>query len=175
MAHNLNVLGSKIRALREAQGMARAELATACDMSESAIERIENGTTRRPRGSNLNKIAEVLSVPRETLQDASECAASDQAGLGNRPDDPKLRKVAAPALLIFLKTSDDGNVYGFECIEVLYFNYDGEGSALVRMDGEIDSLHPNDLDYILHGDEDGVRWYQPIWQSPNCPEFAPVR
>lgn len=37
----------------------------------------------------------------------------------------------------FKKTKDDGNVLGFEIIEILQFNYDGKGSAIVKNDGEL--------------------------------------
>ena len=164
-----NILGSKIRDLRKARAMTQTGLANACDLSPSQIGKIERGI-HAPQASNLKEIAKALGVPHETL--LCECTASDQAGLGSQSDDPKVQKAVPPALLILLKTSDDGNAYGFECIEVLQFNYDGQGSALVRMDGELDSLHPNDLDYVLHGNEDGVRWYRPVWQSPDLPDSA---
>ena len=75
-------------------------------------------------------------------------------------------------LIVLEKVTDDGNPYGFYFIEIFHFNYDGKGGALVKQDGEFDYCHPNDLNCILFGGDDGVRWYRPIWRSPDCPEFA---
>ena len=145
------IIGSKVRALRLQQGMTQATLADACNVDESTIRAIENGR-RNPRFKTLVNIVNALGVSLRDIYDQ---------------DDVK-------ALLVLEKVTDDGNPYGFDCIEIIYFNYDGEGGALVKEDGELEYCHPNDLHYILHGD-DGVRWYRPIWRSPDCPECVPLK
>ena len=65
--------------------------------------------------------------------------------------------------MIFKKIKDEGNVYGFDLIEIIKFNYDGKGSALIKEDGELGSIHPNDLDIIMLGDPgSGEKYYQLI-------------
>jgi hypothetical protein len=62
-------------------------------------------------------------------------------------------------------TSDAPNVYGYKTIQILAFNFDGRGSALVSFDddAELDSISSVDLNYILFGDlGSGHRWYRPI-------------
>jgi hypothetical protein len=76
-------------------------------------------------------------------------------------------------VLTLLKVRDDGNIYGWDRIHILHFNFDGNGAALVRYDDEQDlnRLEPGDLECILFGRaqivdgcEDIVRHYQP---APN--------
>jgi len=55
-------------------------------------------------------------------------------------------------MMKFKKIRDEGNVYGFEVIEILEFNYDGEGSAIGKFDGDLQSIHINDLELIMFGD-----------------------
>ena len=55
-------------------------------------------------------------------------------------------------MMKFDKIRDEGNVYGFEVIEILGFNYDGEGSAIGEFDGDLQSIHINDLELIMFGD-----------------------
>lgn len=43
------------------------------------------------------------------------------------------------------------NWIGCEKIEIVEFNYDGKGNALVFMDGQLDYLSSDDLDFILFG------------------------
>ncbi len=65
--------------------------------------------------------------------------------------------------MLLEKIADEGNVYGHDTIEILVFNYDGTGGAIVRYDGgeEIESLSRADLDYVLFGDPgSGDRWYR---------------
>ena len=63
--------------------------------------------------------------------------------------------------LTLRKTNAEGNVYGFDTIEFLEFNFDGRGDALVRLDGDLGLLSNGDLMYVLFGDpETGVRWYE---------------
>lgn len=63
----------------------------------------------------------------------------------------------------FKKIKDEGNVYGFDLIEIIKFNYDGKGSALIKEDGELGSIHRNDLDIIMLGDpKSGEKYYQLI-------------
>jgi len=61
----------------------------------------------------------------------------------------------------FKKITDDGNAYGFDMIEVLEFNYDGEGHAIIKEDGELAFCHKNDLNLIMFGDPgSGEKWYE---------------
>ena len=56
------------------------------------------------------------------------------------------------------------NPYGFERIQVLQFNYDGKGGALVRFDNgkDLECLFGSDLEMILLGEPySGQRWYRP--------------
>lgn len=63
----------------------------------------------------------------------------------------------------FKKIKDEGNSYGFDLIEIIKFNYDGEGSAIAKEDGELCSIHPNDLDIIMFGDPgSGEKYYRLI-------------
>jgi hypothetical protein len=69
-------------------------------------------------------------------------------------------------------TSDEPNVYGYETIRILVFNFDGRGTALVSYDdnAELDSISGADLDYILLGNPgSGHRWYRPI--TPYVADF----
>ena len=59
------------------------------------------------------------------------------------------------------KITDEGNAYGCDTIEILVFNYNGQGDALVRCDGDLGSMHRNDLALVLFGDPvTGTRWYE---------------
>lgn len=61
----------------------------------------------------------------------------------------------------FKKIRDEDNVYGFDIIEILKFNYDGEGSAIGKFDGELESIHVNDLEIIMFGDPgSGDKYYE---------------
>lgn len=65
-------------------------------------------------------------------------------------------------------SEDEPNPFGWDAIHVWYFNFDGEGSALVTFDEERDfeSLYGNDLYRLLCGDPgSGVRWYK---RAPNA-------
>lgn len=62
----------------------------------------------------------------------------------------------------FKKIKDEGNVIGYDLIEIIKFNYDGKGSALVKEDGKLGSLHPNDLNYVMFGNDSGEEYYQLI-------------
>ena len=69
--------------------------------------------------------------------------------------------------MIFDKTAEDGNVLGNDTIEILLFNYNGKGDAIVRYDGgnELECLGGADLDYVLFGEPlDGKRGY--AWRRP---------
>ena len=66
----------------------------------------------------------------------------------------------------FKKIRDEGNVYGFEVIEILGFNYDGEGSSIGKFDGDLQSIHINDLELIMFGDPgSGNKWYRHVEKS----------
>ena len=61
------------------------------------------------------------------------------------------------------KIKDENNVIGFDIIEIIQFNYDGKGGALVKNDGILDSYVLIDLDYILFGDSGtGEKYYELI-------------
>ena len=63
-------------------------------------------------------------------------------------------------ILTLRKVRDQDNFIGFEVIEVLHFNYDGTGEALVSADGDLMSFGGTDLNFILFGDPgDGTVYY----------------
>lgn len=62
-------------------------------------------------------------------------------------------------MIRLIKTKDEGNVYGFDFIDILQFNYDGKGTALARVGSdsrnwEIVSYSDLDLENILGLNED---------------------
>jgi len=38
-------------------------------------------------------------------------------------------------IIVLKKINDNGNAYGFDKIEILQFNYDAKGGAIIRYDG----------------------------------------
>lgn len=69
-----------------------------------------------------------------------------------------------PLITLIKNTEPDAlnrNVYGYDKIHFLHFNYDGKGSALVTHDDDlaIDLYGPGDVDNILFGSGDGVQIY----------------
>ena len=58
------------------------------------------------------------------------------------------------------KISDEGNDYGYDIIEILQFNYDGQGNAIAKFDGRLDFLAQTDLDMILFGNDEGYQTYK---------------
>lgn len=61
------------------------------------------------------------------------------------------------------KILDEGNAYGYETIEIIHFNYNGDGDAIGLYDGgnELEFIHHKDLDLILFGDPvEGSKWYK---------------
>jgi hypothetical protein len=54
------------------------------------------------------------------------------------------------------------NYLGFEKIEILEFNYDAEGNALIFEDGEISSMSIETLKFLFFSG-----WYQLIDGKPN--------
>jgi hypothetical protein len=72
---------------------------------------------------------------------------------------PLLTLVADPA------ATTHNNPYGYGKIHFWVFNYDGNGSALVTHDDEVefDAYGKVDVDNILMGDPGtGVRWYRRV-------------
>jgi hypothetical protein len=63
-------------------------------------------------------------------------------------------------LLTAKKIKDEGNAWGYKVIEILMFNYDGKGGALVRNDGELGSYVLSDVHGILFGGDDGEKCYE---------------
>jgi transcriptional regulator with XRE-family HTH domain len=59
-------VGSRIRALRAARGMTQDQLATACDVSRSAVAQWETDRAGQLSG-NITRIADVLSTSVEHL------------------------------------------------------------------------------------------------------------
>lgn len=55
-------------------------------------------------------------------------------------------------IMRFRKIKDEGNCLGYNEIEILVFNYDGSGGALLRSDGELNALGKIDLGWLLFGD-----------------------
>jgi len=43
------------------------------------------------------------------------------------------------------------NIYGFETIEIIQFNYDGKGGSLAICDGELSSYNLLDTENIIFG------------------------
>ncbi len=61
----------------------------------------------------------------------------------------------------FKKCSDVGNVYEFDIIEFIEFNYDGKGSAIVKNDGELMTYKLVDVNQIMFGvPGTGEKWYE---------------
>jgi len=63
-----------------------------------------------------------------------------------------MKKVYATIIMKFKKVTDDDNVFGFDIIEFIQFNYDGDGTALALCDGELTSFHKNDVGEIIDPD-----------------------
>ena len=62
-------------------------------------------------------------------------------------------------------TDRPGNPYGFKTIEIVAFNYDGEGNAIVRYDGKpkLEWMHKKDLGLVLFPPDwnRAKPWYEP--------------
>ena len=70
---------------------------------------------------------------------------------------------ALAPIMVFKKIEDEGNSLGYDKIEILIFNYDGSGSALARLDGELGSIDKDELFYVLFGDPgSGAKYYELI-------------
>lgn len=55
------------------------------------------------------------------------------------------------SVLKFKKKTDEGNYLGFDIIEILSFNFDGEGSALCLTDGELEIFSKTDIFDMVYG------------------------
>ena len=71
--------GPMCRALREAQGLKRIQLATRCGISYPHLHNIEHGR-KRPSVEVLNRIANELGVNVNTLIDHSASATNTEVG-----------------------------------------------------------------------------------------------
>lgn len=61
----------------------------------------------------------------------------------------------------FKKCLDSGNIYEFDIIEFIQFNYDGKGSAIVKNDGELMTYKLVDVNQIMFGHTGtGEKWYE---------------
>lgn len=71
------------------------------------------------------------------------------------------RQARSP-LLCLEKSSDNGNVYGFDALAIIQFGIDRFGSAIGIWDGQhLDYIHGTDLKEIMFGsDPDGVPYYR---------------
>ncbi len=65
-------------------------------------------------------------------------------------------------IMTLRKTRAKGNPYGYALIEILVFNYDGKGGAVIRWGRNDDPefLSGDDLDTVLFGDSAGTRYYR---------------
>lgn len=71
-------LGQLIKSKREAAGLSQKKLGKACELSDSEIMKIENGTRKKPNWANLCKIAQALSFhPFELLLAAGYISEDD--------------------------------------------------------------------------------------------------
>ena len=158
-----------IRNLRKKRGWSQLQLAAEAELSSATIGRAESlNCNRRPKPGSYLQIAEVLQVPLETLF-AEPSDAEIKGGIAEPHYD--VRGSEMSPILTLRKITDDGNWYGYEIIEILAFNYDGQGTALVRQDGEVSSYGCVDLELIIHGDPgEGTRWYEPIGPMATEPQ-----
>ncbi|WP_430009869.1 helix-turn-helix domain-containing protein [Methylophaga lonarensis] len=62
-------IGKRVEIARKHAGMTKAMLARACGLTNQAIGQIENGTTKEPKPSNLQKIAVACNVSSDWLID----------------------------------------------------------------------------------------------------------
>lgn len=90
--------------------------------------------------------------------------ADDDGKINGEPvplSKPKPAVLGIVPFLSFVKTTDEGNPYGYDRIDVLVFNYDGGGSALAFSDGELDSYAECDISTIMLGNPyTGDRYYE---------------
>jgi transcriptional regulator with XRE-family HTH domain len=61
------MVGDRLRALRDAAGLTQQQLATAAKLSISVVAQIEQGKTDDPRLSTLRALAKVLGVSLDEL------------------------------------------------------------------------------------------------------------
>jgi transcriptional regulator with XRE-family HTH domain len=67
MVEPIDVLGRRVRQLREAKGMSQQALATAAGLSISVVTKLEGGTMADPRTSTLVALARGLSCTTDDL------------------------------------------------------------------------------------------------------------
>ncbi len=66
-------------------------------------------------------------------------------------------------LFTMVKISDEGNAYGFNRIDIIALNYDGDWGAIARNDDSetLDYYALIDLELVMFGDPGtGERWYK---------------
>lgn len=74
----MSQLGDLIKSKREALGLSQKRLGNICDLSDSEIMRIENGTREKPNWDNLCRIAQALGFsPLEILLSAGYITEND--------------------------------------------------------------------------------------------------
>jgi transcriptional regulator with XRE-family HTH domain len=64
-SHDMDKIGSRIKALREEMGISQGELAERVGCTQQTISAIEKGETKRPR--LLDEIAEALGITKDEL------------------------------------------------------------------------------------------------------------
>lgn len=66
-------------------------------------------------------------------------------------------------LFTLRKIRDEGNWLGYTLVQVLHFNYNGEGDALALLDGELTYFAKEELNFALFGDPySGTVFYEPL-------------
>ena len=96
-------IGDKIRLKREELGLSQAEVARAVSISQAAIDKIENGKTRRSKF--LPQILAKLDLPQALLFEGSAVTPSPETkGPGDTLLNNELRQVG-PTKLIPIKVS----------------------------------------------------------------------
>lgn len=74
----MSKLGQLIKDKREAVGLSQKKLGNACDLSDSEIMKIENGTRKKPNWENLCRIAQALDFhPFELMLEAGYISEQD--------------------------------------------------------------------------------------------------
>jgi len=75
-----HTVGTRIRALRRARGLTQDELATACEVSRSAVAQWETDRAGQLRG-NISRIADALGTSVEYLLHGSTAQTGDELAM----------------------------------------------------------------------------------------------
>jgi transcriptional regulator with XRE-family HTH domain len=111
----IEILGQRLRQLRELRGLSLTKLATQADAAKSDISKLERGEVHNPGLTTLGRIATVLEVSLPQL--LSSPTASHTRPRWSAVIDPleieRLKEAMAPSLAAFLKvleTEEHGTV-----------------------------------------------------------------